>query len=102
MKKFIIATIFTMSSGLAFATDYFACEPSYGSCTEEASCSSFYLCQQEKQLEVNLLVLKATRKADFDKRDLCVQKRSDLEGSIEAHATTIECHDTIDGPVFGG
>lgn len=102
MKKIIIAAIFSISSSLALATDYSACERPYDSCAKETSCASFYLCEHEEQLEVNLLVLKAIRQTDFEKRDLCVEKRTALEGSIEAHATTIECHDTENGPVFGG
>lgn len=102
MKKTLTTLAFGVVTSVAFAADYSTCELRYNACEKPRSCADFYICEQQEQQQVNVLVLKAIRELDFDKRTLCTEKRTAIESSIEAHATTIECHDTETGPVFGG
>lgn len=103
MKKILAFLALTTASISATAsTDYQACAPRYQSCQQPKSCAAFYECQNTEQRKLSELVLTAINEVEVDQMEACKQKRDDVELSIFAHATTIECMDTPQGPQFGG
>lgn len=102
MKTLLLLTISLSFSALASATELKNCELTYQSCTEATTCSAFHQCQRTEHALLNALILKAIDELSLEESAQCIEKRNRLEFSIEAHATTIECVDTVDGPQFGG
>lgn len=100
MKAVLLSIL--MSSSTVFATDYSACDGKTDNCAKPKSCSTFYLCLDQEYQLLNILILKAINELEFNQKQMCVDKRDSLEVKIQAHATTIECMDTVNGPQFGG
>lgn len=103
MKTTLAFLILTTAGFSATAsTDYAACAQTYQSCQQPKSCAAFYECENNEYRKLSELVLKAINEVEVDQIDVCKEKRASVEDSIFAHATTIECTDTPQGPQFGG
>jgi len=102
IMKVILIFLMLLSSINLFATDYTPCKATTNNCAEPVNCASLYVCLEQEYQLVNILILKAINAVDFDQKQVCVDQRDNLEWLIEAHATTIECVDTENGPQFGG
>ena len=71
-------------------------------CEKAVSCSSFYICQINELNALNADITRALSEVDMENLQSCIESRNILEDMISAHAITIECVDTPDGPQFGG
>lgn len=98
----LLLALFSFASTTAYATDYASCAPEYNACDKSPTCAAFYTCQSAEHTFLNALILKAFHDLELSESITCRDKRDALETSLEAHATTIECVDTDNGPQFGG
>lgn len=86
----------------AFAADFKKCEFAFNPCDKPKTCAVFYACQKQEYRDLNDLVYAAIKDVNVEALTQCREKRESIEDSIFAHATTIECFDTPEGPEFGG
>ncbi|MGE4133188.1 MAG: hypothetical protein AB7F86_16215 [Bdellovibrionales bacterium] len=103
--KALILVFGLISLDQAFAAvDFSACDAKAKICDRDTvkSCAEYYSCQTYALNQLNALLGFALREANVDMVDQCRAKRDDMETDIWAHATTIECVDSEDGPHFGG
>lgn len=102
MNKIIFCLASLVSVSVFAQPNFSACMMTYSYCGKSKTCQAHYSCLKQHHKLLNDLVYQAMTAIDTDAMKECRTQREVVEEEIFAHATTIECIDTPQGPDFGG